>query len=125
MEEKSQKNPARRSRAKSAPVAAPVSEPVAAPADVSVVEVATLEEPVKKAKKEPKVKVIRDSFTMPQSDYAKLGELKEVCLKGGRHVKKSELLRAGVRALASLSAEELLLAVSKVEAVPTGRPKKH
>ena len=125
MEEKSQRNTTRRSRAKAAPAKPVVSEPVAAPADVSVVEVAALEEPVKKAKKETKVKVVRDSFTMPQSDYQTLRDLKDICQKGGRAVKKSELLRAGVRALASLSAEELLLAVSKVEAVRTGRPKKH
>ena len=50
----------------------------------------------KKAKKEHKEKVVRDSFTMPQSEYRKIAEIKESCLKAGLHVKKSEVLRAGL-----------------------------
>ena len=38
--------------------------------------------------KPKKSKMIRDSFTMPESDYAKLAELKKKCLESGVHVKK-------------------------------------
>jgi hypothetical protein len=72
-----------------------------------------------------KVKVVRDSFTMPQSDYAKIGEFKELCLKDGMHVKKSELLRAGLHALSKLSTAQLKLALSGLEKIETGRPKKN
>lgn len=71
-----------------------------------------------------KVKVVRDSFTMPQSDYAKIGEFKELCLKSGMHVKKSELLRAGLHALGKLSTAQLKTALSALEKIDTGRPKK-
>lgn len=83
----------------------------------------------KKARKtdselEVKVKVVRDSFTMPQNDYAKIGELKQACLKAGIHAKKSELLRAGLHALCKLSAAQLKQAIAQMEQIKTGRPKK-
>ena len=83
----------------------------------------------KKAKKaegksNDKKKVVRDSFTMPQDDYAMLAALKQSCLKTNMHVKKSELLRAGLHALSKLSAAQLKLAVGKLEQIKTGRPKK-
>jgi hypothetical protein len=75
-------------------------------------------------KAETKVKVIRDSFTMPQNDYAKIVELKQVCQKAGLQVKKSELLRAGLHALAKLSAAQLKQTITQMEQIKTGRPKK-
>ena len=88
--------------------------------------------PVKKDKKDKKVngkveikeKVIRDSFTMPQNDYARIGELKQVCQKVGMQVKKSELLRAGLHALGKLSVTQLKQTISQIEQIKTGRPKK-
>lgn len=113
---------ARRTRAK--PAVKLPTEPVAAPADAPAVEVAALEVPAKKAKKEVKVKVVRDSFTMPQAEYKKIADIKEACLKAGRHVKKSEVLRAGLQALVAMSEAELLAAIVALDAIPTGRPKK-
>ena len=75
-------------------------------------------------KNETKIKVIRDSFTMPQNDYAKIAELKEACLKADMHVKKSELLRAGLHALGKLSAAQLKQTIMQMEQIKTGRPKK-
>jgi hypothetical protein len=72
-----------------------------------------------------KVKVVRDSFTMPKNDYAKIGELKQLCLQDGIHIKKSELLRAGLHALSKLSAAQLKTALSSLEKIETGRPKKN
>ena len=79
---------------------------------------------VKKPKKEPKVKIVRDSFTMPQSDYLKIAEIKETCLKAGLPVKKSEVLRAGLRALVGMDTTQLKRAMAGVEKIKTGRPKK-
>jgi hypothetical protein len=77
----------------------------------------------KKAKKSSKkAKVIRDSFTMPQSDYAKIAELKQLCLKSGIPVKKSELLRAGLHALGKLTAAQLKTAMNGLDKIKTGRP---
>ncbi len=96
-------------------VTAKTSEVVKAPA------AAPVEEKPRRAKKE---KVVRDSFTMPRSEYARIAELKQRCLDAGVHVKKSELLRAGLLLLAAASAKRLAEAVSAVEAVKTGRPAK-
>ncbi len=81
-------------------------------------------EKVEKVQKPAKAKVVRDSFTMPEWDYAKLAELKRRCLNGGAHVKKSELLRAGLKMLESLPERQLLAVVAQVETVKTGRPAK-
>jgi hypothetical protein len=75
-----------------------------------------------KAKRTKKEKVVRDSFTMPKSDYAKLALLKQKCLDAGVAVKKSELLRAGLQMLDAVPAKRLLQAVSAIETVKTGRP---
>lgn len=77
---------------------------------------------IEKIKAKPKAKIVRDSFTMPQYDYEKIAELKQACLKAGAHVKKSELLRAGLHALCKLSAAQLKRAVSQLEHIKTGRP---
>lgn len=79
----------------------------------------------KKPKKEHKQKVVRDSFTMPQSEYQKIAEIKETCLKAGLPVKKSEVLRAGLKALCGMNAAQLKRALAGLEKIKTGRPKKH
>ncbi len=81
-------------------------------------------EPTRKEKKEHRDRVVRDSFTMPLSEYRKIAEIKEACLKSGFHVKKSEVLRAGLMALGDMSAPNMKEALKRVEKLPTGRPKK-
>ena len=80
---------------------------------------------VKKHKKEHKVKVVRDSFTMPRNEYQKIAEIKAICLKAKMHVKKSEVLRAGLKMLVKLNAAQLKSMLSGLEKIKTGRPKKH
>jgi len=75
-----------------------------------------------KKRKNAKVKVIRDSFSFPEQDYLKISELKKTCLAAGIHVKKSEVLRAGLHLLTKLNLTELKQAVEQVEKVQTGRP---
>ena len=77
-----------------------------------------------KAKRVKKEKVVRDSFTMPKSDYERLAALKQKCLDAGMSVKKSELLRAGLLLLDAAPAKRLVAAISAVETVKTGRPAK-
>ena len=115
--------------------AAPLRKPAAAkrvPAKAVVAAKPVKKAPEKREKKtkkasgkvEAKVKVIRDSFTMPQNDYAKIGELKQACQKAGLQVKKSELLRAGLHALGKLSVAQLKQTITQMEQIKTGRPKK-
>lgn len=97
----------------------------------AVAEDVAVKSKAKRAKKEnvkkvsaKKEKVIRDSFTMPKADYEKLSVLKKKCLDAGVAVKKSELLRAGLKLLESTSEKRLLAAIAAVETVKTGRPSK-
>ena len=71
-----------------------------------------------------KSKLVRDSFTMPQSDFALIGTLKDRALGFRRPTKKSELLRAGLQVLAGLPDEALQSALERLQPLPTGRPKK-
>ena len=71
-----------------------------------------------------KPKLVRDSFTLPEADYALFASLKQRALTGGAEVKKSELLRAALAMLARADDAEFLKAVGQVERIKTGRPKK-
>ena len=77
----------------------------------------------KKSKPE-KVKMERDSFTMPKDEYAAIGLLKSRMNALGHPVKKSELLRAGIKLLAAMSDNTLKLTMEKIPVIKTGRPKK-
>jgi len=76
-------------------------------------------------KQKHKIKVVRDSFTMPANEYARIAEIKETCAKAKMQVKKSEVLRAGLILLAELDAVQLKHAVGSLEKIKTGRPHKH
>jgi hypothetical protein len=77
-----------------------------------------------KPKRTKKEKVVRDSFTMPISDYEKIAALRQKCLAAGVSVNKSEILRAGLLVLEAAAPKRLLAAVNAVEQVKTGRPAK-
>ncbi len=79
---------------------------------------------VVKPVKPRKPKLVRDSFTIPKDEYAALAELKQRCAKLAQPSKKSELLRAGIKALAAMSDKSLLAALKAIPAIKTGRPKK-
>ena len=75
-----------------------------------------------KAQKVKKPKMVRDSISIPEAEYAVLGALKTRCAALAKPVKKTELLRAGIKVLASLSDTALLSAVRAVPNLKTGRP---
>jgi hypothetical protein len=107
--------------------AKPAAKRTAAPRRTATTKtaVAVSEKKVKKEKKiDSKIKVVRDSFTMPQSDYDLIAEIKQKMLKTGLHVKKSELLRAGLHVLSKQTAAQLKQTVASLEKIKTGRPKK-
>ena len=83
-------------------------------------EVAKTTKPVK-AKK---VKLVRDSYAMPDTEYAQIGVLKKRLSGLGSDVKKSELLRGGIAVLAALNDAELKAVMGRVERIKTGRPAK-
>ena len=71
-----------------------------------------------------KLKLVRDSFTMPQADFELIDMLKQRALDFRHSVKKSELLRAGLQVLAALPHAELQAALERITALKPGRPKK-
>ncbi|HEX8615333.1 MAG TPA: hypothetical protein VF800_28955 [Telluria sp.] len=70
-----------------------------------------------------KAKLVRDSFTMPEQEYAVLGQVKKACLKAGFDIKKSELLRIGVALISDLDIATLQKVLSSLPQLKTGRPK--
>ncbi len=70
-----------------------------------------------------KPKLVRDSFTMPKDEYQVIDALKARALGLEKHVRKSELLRAGIQALAAMNDRALLKAIAAVPTLKTGRPK--
>ncbi len=75
-----------------------------------------------KVEKIKKPKLIRDSFTIPKAEYVVMETLKERAGKLSRAAKKSELLRAGIKALAAMSDAAFLSALAAVPTIKTGRP---
>ena len=74
--------------------------------------------------KAKKIKLVRDSYAMPENEYAQIGELKKRLAAMSVDVKKSELLRAGIAVMAALKDAELKLVIARVERIKTGRPAK-
>ena len=70
-----------------------------------------------------KPKLVRDSFTMPKDEYQVIDALKRRALGLEKQVRKSELLRAGIQALAAMSDRAFLKAIGEVPTLKTGRPK--
>ena len=107
-------------KASKKPVAAKaVSAKAAVSKPVVVKKVAAVKVP-----KAPKLKMERDSFTMPKTEYAQFAVLKDRLIKLGQPAKKSELLRAGIMQLAAMTDAALKAAMAKVPTIKTGRPNK-
>jgi hypothetical protein len=113
------KTPIKRPAAPPAPVKA--AKPKASVAKKPRVQPAPAPVP-EKAAKARKPKLVRDSFTIPKIEYGVLDELKQRAALLARPVKKSELLRAGIKALAAMPNAAFLTALDQVPAIKTGRP---
>ncbi|MDP2830325.1 MAG: hypothetical protein Q8O37_17190 [Sulfuricellaceae bacterium] len=74
--------------------------------------------------KPKKAKLVRDSFTMPESEYDLIDTVKKRCLANGLAVKKSEVLRAAITAFAAQSDAAVSAALQALDAIKTGRPPK-
>ena len=88
-----------------------------AAANKPVVVTASAKEKVKKPK------LVRDSFTMPEAEYAVLSEVKKACIAAGIEVKKSQLLRVGLVLLKKTPVSALKTLVEELPPLKAGRPK--
>jgi hypothetical protein len=110
--------------AKPAPKAAPKAAPKVAPKAAAKPKVAAKPAAPEVKVKQQKEKLVRDSFTMPEAEYAVLGQVKKTALKAGFEVKKSELLRVGVALIAQIDLATLKKVLASLPQLKTGRPKK-
>jgi hypothetical protein len=114
--------PTKTARTKAAPTSAQMAkkaaQAIAAPAKTTRAKPAAVEAPAAPARPH----LVRDSFTMPEQEYAVLGAVKQACLKAGFEVKKSELLRIGVALLGQLDTKSLRAVLDGLPQLKTGRP---
>ena len=77
----------------------------------------------RKKRRPPAVqKVIRDTFSMPEGDHGLIAELQEQLVREHALVlNKSEILRAGLHALRSMSESQRMKAARSVENLKRGR----
>ena len=117
--------PALKAVAKPAPkvVAKPAAKPVARKAAAPKAPPKPAPAPATVLPKERKAKLVRDSFTMPEQEYAVLGQVKKACIKAGFEIKKSELLRIGVALISQLDLATLQQVLASLPQLKTGRPK--
>ena len=121
--------PAAKKAVKASKKAAPARKPApssvakAAPAPVKTAPIAKAAA-APKADKPKKPKLVRDSFTIPKAEYLVLEELKQRAARLGRPAKKSEVLRAGIKALSAMGDSVFLASLGAVPAIKTGRPAK-
>ncbi len=77
------------------------------------------------AGKDKKLKVIRDSFTIPKNEFTQIGDMKKRAMALGLDVKKSELIRSGLMALSGMTDTSFKKALANVPTLKTGRPGKN
>ena len=71
-----------------------------------------------------KSSVVRDTFSLPPSDYALIDVLRRTAAKEGRiSTSKSEVIRAGLQALHLLEGQILIQALNRLEKILPGRKK--
>jgi hypothetical protein len=114
--------PAVKPAAKAAPKAPAAAKPVKPAKAVKPAKPVKAAEVLKE--KPRKEKLVRDSFTMPEAEYAVLGQVKKACLKAGFEIKKSELLRIGVALISQIDLATLQNVLASLPQLKTGRPKK-
>lgn len=69
-----------------------------------------------------KTSVVRDTFSMPPDDYARIEVLRIIANKEGRSsTSKSEVVRAGLQALGLLDGKQLVEALNRLEKLVPGR----
>ena len=112
-----------KSQAVKAKTPTPKAQTQAEAKDVKPKAKAPSDTPTKPAK-EKKVKVVRDSFTLPKTELLQIAAMKKRALALGVDVKKSELIRAGLQALSGMSDAPFKKALASIPTIKTGRPAK-
>ncbi|WP_300710822.1 hypothetical protein [Limnohabitans sp.] len=99
-------------------------KPSAKPLQATPVEVPLATTEKSKPAKEKKVKVVRDSFTIPKTEFTQIADMKKRAMALGVEIKKSELIRAGLQIISGLPDASFKKALAAIPTVKTGRPSK-
>jgi hypothetical protein len=70
-----------------------------------------------------KVKLVRDSFTLPEADHELIKKCKKSAITSGRETKKSEVVRAAIQSFSQLSLDDQLKIYNALQPIAVGRPK--
>ncbi len=96
---------------------APVPQDVEAPATLP----SEATSPTETGATRAEASVIRDTFSMPPGDHELISTLRTRAAREGRNTNKSEVIRAGLVALASLGPAQLIAVLDGLERVKPGR----
>lgn len=94
------------------------AQPPAISTRVPVPKTPTVEKPKPVPKPKPekkKEKVVRDTFSLPFSDYQLIGKIVQRTAKIGTPVNKSEAIRLGLKAVEAMKEADLVLLLQKLE----------
>jgi len=116
---------AKKAVVKPAPAVKKVSKPVTAKAPVAKPVAMPAASVDAKITKEKKHKLVRDSITVPKAEYQVLEAMKHRAAQLKVMVKKTELIRAGMKHLSTLPDAVFLAAIAAVPSLKTGRPAKN
>ncbi|MFM7001457.1 MAG: hypothetical protein ACKOXU_10420 [Limnohabitans sp.] len=105
-------------------VTAPTQAPVPVKLTPSSLAADTSQSAKSKTVKAKKVKVVRDSFTIPKTEFTQIAEMKKRAMTLGVEIKKSELIRAGLQLISGLPDAAFKKALAGVPTLKTGRPAK-
>lgn len=96
----------------------PVAEPEATPAPKAV-------RPSRTTRKQPRGEsvIIRETFSMPPDESARIDQARMRAARLGVILNRSEVVRAGIAALALLDEDQLAEVAGNVEKIKTGRPR--
>ena len=104
-------------------LAKPAAPAVARPAPAPVAKAAAPLEPAPPAAAPvAQEKVVRDAFSFPPADHARIKAIVQDALKSALAVNKSEVVRAGLIALQQLPADKRHALLASVEKMKPGRP---
>ena len=68
------------------------------------------------------IEIKRDSFTLPITDLELIQKIKKRCMLQGIDINKSEIVRAGIHALAKMDENELKKNADDIPKYRAGRP---
>lgn len=71
-----------------------------------------------------KIKIVKDSFTIPEEEYSLISKCQEKLLNYKKVFNKSEIIRLGLIALNNLKDEEILKLSEALLRIKTGKPKR-